>query len=301
MSMHQRRVYRPNVWDAEFGSRLAGAEDEVIHVEEGVLISADNAVLVEAIVEEWAAKPPVPQLNQIWSDRREYRPDSASASVLQINFHAPVTGAASLLHGKNVFTSAGNNQSRDHSWTVSISVEVRDEMLDDPRLEENLLHSLNSWKTALATSCREVSKEVADHRDEMRSKVAVLLDRRRRRVEIARSATVAADINLERVLPGEVMHIPVSREIINLEQIEQSAANGVPEYRLTEAIAQSLLATITSFGKALERLPRTASRIAGEDEESIRDVLLFLLNANWRGLATGETFIGEGKSDILLR
>jgi hypothetical protein len=30
-------------------------------------------------------------------------------------------------------------------------------------------------------------------------------------------------------------------------------------------------------------------------------VLLFVLNANWEGLATGETFLGKGKTDILLR
>ncbi|MFL1877271.1 hypothetical protein ACIKT0_19430, partial [Hansschlegelia beijingensis] len=36
-------------------------------------------------------------------------------------------------------------------------------------------------------------------------------------------------------------------------------------------------------------------------EETIRDILLMVLNANWRGQATGETFNGKGKTDILLR
>lgn len=57
-----------------------------------------------------------------------------------------------------------------------------------------------------------------------------------------------------------------------------------------------------SFTRALERLPGTAGRLLDEyEEQAIRDLLLFLLNGNWQGLATGETFVGGGKSDILLR
>ena len=45
----------------------------------------------------------------------------------------------------------------------------------------------------------------------------------------------------------------------------------------------------------------TADKLLGEDEETLRDVLLFVLNANWAGQVTGETFIGLGKTDISLR
>jgi hypothetical protein len=56
-----------------------------------------------------------------------------------------------------------------------------------------------------------------------------------------------------------------------------------------------------SFTSALERLAETANKLAGENEETIRDLLLFILNSNYQGAATGETFIGHGKSDVLLR
>lgn len=48
-------------------------------------------------------------------------------------------------------------------------------------------------------------------------------------------------------------------------------------------------------------MPATANRLAVANEETIRDVLLFVLNANWQGAVTGETFLGEGKTDIHLR
>lgn len=50
--------------------------------------------------------------------------------------------------------------------------------------------------------------------------------------------------------------------------------------------------------EALERTPKTAQRLAALDEEAVRDVLLFVLNANWRGQAVGEMFSGSGKTDI---
>ncbi|MGC5288859.1 hypothetical protein [Micromonospora sp. DT231] len=47
----------------------------------------------------------------------------------------------------------------------------------------------------------------------------------------------------------------------------------------------------------MERLPDTARKL---DEEAIRDLGLFILNANYEGAASGEVFNGAGKTDILL-
>ena len=46
------------------------------------------------------------------------------------------------------------------------------------------------------------------------------------------------------------------------------------------------------FNAAMERLTATANKLAGEDEATIRDLLLFILNAHYQGLATGETLAG---------
>jgi len=86
-----------------------------------------------------------------------------------------------------------------------------------------------------------------------------------------------------------------------MAKLESAAAGGVPEWSLANDMAEGVISTISGFSMALERLPQTANRLVGEHEETLRDVLLFILNAQYRGLATGETFIGMGKSDLLLR
>lgn len=52
------------------------------------------------------------------------------------------------------------------------------------------------------------------------------------------------------------------------------------------------------MGKQFERLPST---YAGKDEEHLRDHMLLILEPNFEGSATGETFNKKGKTDILLR
>ena len=97
------------------------------------------------------------------------------------------------------------------------------------------------------------------------------------------------------------VEVPVRPAPMSMRVIEEAAAAGAPEWSLAEEMAESVVQTIASFSNALERLPGTAERLLGQDEETLRDVLLFVLNANFEGQVTGETFIGQGKSDLLLR
>jgi hypothetical protein len=69
------------------------------------------------------------------------------------------------------------------------------------------------------------------------------------------------------------------------------------EPHVADAMYEDVLRTLGSLARALERLPRTASRFR---EEELRDVALFILNSNYEGAARGEVFNGNGKTDLLL-
>ena len=100
---------------------------------------------------------------------------------------------------------------------------------------------------------------------------------------------------------GVRVNVPVSPAPMSMRVLEQAAAAGEPQWALAAEMGESVVQTIASFSRALERLPRTAEQLLGQNEETLRDVLLFVLNANFQGQITGETFIGQGKSDLLLR
>jgi hypothetical protein len=71
-----------------------------------------------------------------------------------------------------------------------------------------------------------------------------------------------------------------------------------PEPALDDSIYQQILTIIHDVGKQFERLPSTYS---GKEEEHLRDHMLMILEPNFEGSATGETFNKSGKTDILLR
>ena len=100
---------------------------------------------------------------------------------------------------------------------------------------------------------------------------------------------------------GVRVNVPVSPAPLSMRVLELAAAAGEPHWALAAEMGESVVQTIASFSRALERLPRTTEQLLGQNEETLRDVLLFVLNANFQGQITGETFIGQGKSDLLLR
>ncbi|MBB1404699.1 hypothetical protein RB215_08305 [Pseudoalteromonas sp. HL-AS2] len=79
---------------------------------------------------------------------------------------------------------------------------------------------------------------------------------------------------------------------------EVTAKGYKPEPTLDNAIYYQILKIIHDVGKQFERLPST---YAGKGEEHLRDHMLLILEPNFEGSATGETFNKKGKTDILLR
>ena len=71
-----------------------------------------------------------------------------------------------------------------------------------------------------------------------------------------------------------------------------------PEPTIAEEDYDFILGIITSLAVSIERSPTTFARLS---EEHIRDHLLVSLNGHFKGSATGETFSGLGKTDILIR
>jgi hypothetical protein len=116
-------------------------------------------------------------------------------------------------------------------------------------------------------------------------------------------AEALGDANLQLGVPVERadqgLLVTVRPRGLDLARAIERASSGVPVVTLQAQVRDEILATIRNFGVALERLPRTASRLAALDEEALRDVLLFVLNANWQ-VGTGEAFSGRGKTDICL-
>lgn len=145
-----------------------------------------------------------------------------------------------------------------------------------------------------------INKEIQQHRKIFEAQLVTSLRPRWERAHALREALQGLNIPLGEVKKDRIS-IPLRPTELSMVNIQESATKDTSEWQLAEQMAEALVETIASFSRALERLPNTASSWLEQDEEALRDLLLFVLNANFKGRVTGETFIGKGKSDILLR
>lgn len=108
----------------------------------------------------------------------------------------------------------------------------------------------------------------------------------------AKRFAASSDVPVFRV--DEAEQVPLQPGIVRRKLRPEASAT---EATLATEIYEDIVQTIEQMTRAMERTP-TAARLG---EEEIRDLILFVLNANYRGAAAGEVFNGNGKTDILLR
>lgn len=95
----------------------------------------------------------------------------------------------------------------------------------------------------------------------------------------------------------EKILVPVQRKPIPVMQ-RPAVVDAVREYVLGMTEYDDILQTICSMVSVMERTP---SVFAPMKEELLRTILLVALNGIYEGQASGETFNGRGKTDILIR
>jgi len=113
--------------------------------------------------------------------------------------------------------------------------------------------------------------------------------------QIARRAFLG--FRLDRRNDGsEQLVLPTHTRPIKVIRVEPAKAD--PLYHLSMADYDDILKVIEGMTKVFERSP---SVFATMNEEDLRTILLVALNGVFQGGATGETFNGAGKTDIIIR
>jgi len=130
---------------------------------------------------------------------------------------------------------------------------------------------------------------------ELRDLVYAAVSQRKQLLDETADLETVLDIPIAPVPAHRRVEIPVVRETVRLEEISSKEAQ--VDFHLADVIYEDVLQRLISFGRAMERLPITARKF---DEEGIRDIALFMLNASYQGEAAGEVFNGAGKTDITL-
>lgn len=124
------------------------------------------------------------------------------------------------------------------------------------------------------------------------------VDRRRQRLLTAKNTTAALGFPIRRRGGPATYSAPTVRRKIRTSPPPASNAPYKPEPALPNEEYEHILSIMTNMATVLERSP---SAFKSMGEEDLRQHFLVQLNGHYEGAATGETFNGEGKTDILIR
>ena len=153
---------------------------------------------------------------------------------------------------------------------------------------------------------KEVNRDIVALEQHIRGVVTRQLQGRLDVIKHRDDMARAFSIPVRQVEPERALDVPIKPTAVVLKAAPDAGDSGPREWRLDKSIYDRMIQTITKFGHALERRPRSAGPLI-QDEETIRDWLMFNLSTNYEAADGSELFVGgeiengNGRTDILVR
>jgi hypothetical protein len=263
---------------------------EIDRIPPNDILKADAEQLSTQLMDKYAVACPVLS-EDISYDEPVFSPGSEHVTV---PVYVPFTGEPQL------FQCSGRS-----SPIITQDVQVQPTQLVIPtRVERYRIGELPQMIAALLKRIRDEGlAPIAHHLKYSNPDLKRLAMQRiqERRADLASHARTLAELEksgfaVRRRNDGtEKVVVPVKPKIIGV-QPKPTPTSPEPELSLTDY--DEILNVIQAMAKVYERSPSVFREM---EEEHLRTILLVGLNGVFKGHATGETFNGEGKNDILIR
>ena len=210
-----------------------------------------------------------------------------------ITINIPFRGDATLLK----YSPATRTSTTPRGFVVDNEVQLRYVSFD-----HDAAAIRREYEAAIATIQQYlawVDQEVSRFNNSLKETAHTKIEQRRHKLLQDQDMLVALGIPLKRRPDAASSYsVPSVRRKTEIEKPSVTFAPVVREPALIEAEYEHILEIISNASIMMERSPRTFAHL---QEEEIRDHFLFVLNSQYEGDATGETFNFSGKTDILIR
>lgn len=231
------------------------------------------------------------------------RPGTPPALVpgLQIDLHIPYTGHQDLLTVTPTQRSSRHpsvSMVHQDRLVLSFTTTGGDDPVQLPALIAEQEAELGKWAGWLNADLDNLERKV-------REKATAQINQRISLLDMGDQVLATLNIPVLHVDADQSLELPIRPRKVTPTRLASSSPRQ-PEWTLSESIYEQTIDTITRFGRALERRPSSTHSLI-PDEETLRDWMLFMLNANYRDESDGEVFVGgeilngAGKTDILIR
>ena len=210
-------------------------------------------------------------------------------------FHLPFTGDAQLLKVR------ASTFSMSSPRIMVAGQEIRFEIINFNQEADAINPEADHIVSQLSSQNQYLTNDLTKFNGSLEAQLSQVFDARKAQLLKKHDVISALGIPVRKAAgTPSTFSVPAKRTpVIPSKPKPRVTAKGYkPEPTLDDAIYRQILKIIHDVGKQFERLPST---YAGKDEEHLRDHMLLILEPNFEGSATGETFNKNGKTDILLR
>jgi len=230
------------------------------------------------------------QVRDQWGSGRTY-----NQAVFSVHAVYEFTGDPELLHYRPSMHLMARMIADIGTGTLTVRTTIAAEgQVNESVARESFEREIGHIRTNVGYSTADVNPFNASIDQRLRP----VVERRKEVVLGRRSLAGALGFPLEKRTDAPA-RVPMERK-----QLSVAKPNPGPRqpYRdepaLTTAQYEEVIGVVESTMLAMERTPSVAS---GKDEEELRDQILVQLNGAFKGSATGETFVQQGKTDLLVR
>ena len=304
----ERRLFSTKDLHALITAYEVNVRNEVERWERNKILSASEPDLIEYLVQTYTLHVPVlDSVNRYIesegearidvSNRWEYAIfDRSSPSYIPgayVTVAIPFEGDGDLFEFRaSTFSTA---PARAHVADSKILISFRGTELDPEQVSKEIARVTSSIEQGLSwvrEDCKKWNARVRSHAEEcVRSRKRRLLEQAKMVSALGLPLKRRPDAETNTAMPMKRRRRPVALPPTPTEAFK-------PEPVLADAEYGHILEVIDRLALQIERSPSTFSKL---DEEQIRDMILVNLNGHYEGGATGETFNGVGKTDILIR
>ncbi|WP_308367735.1 MULTISPECIES: hypothetical protein [unclassified Microbulbifer] len=212
-----------------------------------------------------------------------------------IKFHVPISGNIQLIHCI---------PSSRILWSMDIEINKTEFCFEIINFNDNvdeIVREKDSNMRSIMQQCDNVRSEVERFNQTLEQHVRSAFNSRKERIKKSSGVLASLGVPIKKAASApDTFSIPAPQKrkktVLSKPQVKETGFT--PEPSLDQSTYNDILQLIHDVGKEFERLP---SLYAGKEEEHLRDHFLMMLEPNFEGSATGETFNKTGKTDILLR